>query len=114
MATKKMITSVVPNVYFDQWTICDGSIDRSISTLQEIKRKSEEQGFTQIGLNLNNSESDYFNVNIRGSRLETDKEFEGRLKQEKRVRDKNKKQKELMLEKEKEMLRRLKRKYPDV
>lgn len=114
MATKKMITTYIPHVSFDKWVVCDGNIEEAIVALQEIKRISEEQGFTQIGLDLNNCESDYFDVTIKGVRLETDKEFNKRLKQEKKDRERKKKLTEFNLEKEKEMLRRLKRKYPDV
>lgn len=116
MTKKQMITASIPNVFFDKWAICDGSIDKAIFALQELKRIAEEQDFTQIslGLNLNSRDSDDFNVNIRGVRQETDKEFNRRVKQEKKEKVTSKKRKEQSVEAQKEMLRRLRRKYPDV
>jgi len=94
----------------DSEDIFSGNIDEIIQKLQSIKEDLATRGYKNIRLNEN---AGYENIShsAYGKRIETDKEFERRMKnreaqKQKKLRDKDKKK-----DRELKELERLKKKY---
>jgi hypothetical protein len=72
----------------------ENSIDRVINYLIDIKNSYEEQLYINMSLSWVNGYDGYGTFYLYGIREETDEEYQKRLKFQKEIREKSKKQKE--------------------
>ena len=100
---KLIIKEWVTNIEFDN------TVDDMIRSLQTYKERYESQGYTN--LTIEEDDNEYPNRSIYDSRLETNKEYDRRIKKEQRERAKNRRVKLEKEEREKEELVRLVRKH---
>lgn len=101
---REIITELLETVYLS----C--TLDKAILDLNTLKNRYETQGYNNLYLN---EDSDYesLNLNLYGSRLENDKEFEARKKEIQRKREKNKAAKLEKEKRERELWERLNKKF---
>ena len=91
----------------------EGSIDGVIEYLLELKKTNEDKGFFDIEIDMEyghyDGDSDRFY--LKGSRFETDEEFEKRLQKEEKEKEKKRIRKEKTKELEIKKLKSLLKKY---
>ena len=95
---------------FDIW--CE-SIENWIDQLADIKREYEEKGFKEIVIRFSDMYGDGMEPGFYAKRLETNKEFEQRIKREERDSQKRKEERTKKEEGDRKEWERLKKKYGD-
>lgn len=90
--------------------IFEGNIDEIVERLIKVKNSYESQGFTNLQAIVEHS-YDYYDIDLYGERLETDAEYQKRLKIEARERDAKAYAKRKKEEKERREYERLKKKF---
>jgi len=111
MAKKKMLTVEIEPL--DLYTVFECPIDQIIDYFKCTKEDYEVKGFEDISVMVKDDVECWESKGLVlvGKRLETDKEFEKRLKEENRFLEKRKKQQEDNVESERKQLKRLIRKH---
>lgn len=95
----------------------EGGIEDTIKMLLDLKTVAESQGFTNISLYLDVDNYSYSGGRvfdswyIMGNRLETDEEYDKRMKREERIKQDNKNAAQVKLNKERREYERLKKKF---
>lgn len=90
----------------------EGNIDRAIDQLRDTKQHCEAHGYTDIRIDVCEGYSDT-SIEVWGTRPETDKEYNRRVKQERAKRAKAKADKLEIEKAERKKLRELAKKYPN-
>lgn len=95
----------------------DGPIEEFIEKLKTKKKEAEQDGFRNIIINFDTCDDgnySYSEVNLRGERIETDKEYERRIKKAENVKLKEEEKKRKVIEKERKDYERLKKKFEGI
>lgn len=103
---KKLITETLKK----QFDIFDKDLSILIQGLTSFKKEMEKEGYLSVWFEYYQYYDDS-SVDVMGKRYETDKEYQDRLKEEKRVAERNKKTKEKREASERATLEKLKKKY---
>ena len=99
----------------DLWDCFTGDLRNVINSLMLLKQKHlKKYNELKVVEEYNDChECEGSHYTLYGTRFETDKEYERRLKKEKTKREKNKSNKLAQEEEEKKQLRKLAKKYPE-
>lgn len=114
MATKKDTRLTIKTkikAYIDIYTF-DGPIDDIIATLESLKDHGNAGGYTNLCIDVEPYGYDGgFDLSLVGERPETESERQKRLKNEKKIKESQAKQKAKKLENEKKQYLKLKKKF---
>ena len=111
MPNKKEIEVKIDGSYLDRYSF-EGNINKLINKLVEIRQDATNQGYEDIRIVLeHHSWSDDDDYGIYGTRLETDLEFNKRIRTEKKKRESNLKRKLTLKEKRRKKYVQLKKEF---
>ena len=88
----------------------DGLIEASIQFLKNVRDEAENKGFDTISIDVNNDGDDVY-CSVSGFRLETDKEFDTRVRREAKVQAQESTKRARLELQERQQLTRLLLKY---
>ena len=91
--------------------VWEGPMGMVLANMQEKKKAYKKQGYSNLRIEQNYNEE--YPYELFGTRMETDEEFEKRLKKIKAGRAGGKKAKAKRIQAEKTTLKRLAKKYPE-
>jgi len=109
MNEEKKLLKDIPMCAFDIYEY--SKLEQVIGTLKAFNEEYSKKGYSNICFNYNNADEGYLEFELRGDRLETNDEFNERLKKETRDKENAEKSKKKQKECEYETYLKLKEKF---